>query len=308
MTSNPRVVVAQLLNDCLQQKTPLHYLMAQKKIENPTLPWPYIQALCFGVMRMYPRLYWLIHQYLAKPIKKKEALLEQLIIAGCYELLEMNTPDYAVIKETVFACDVLQKPWAKSLCNAVLRKVQEAIQTNTLCFDKDITAKTAHPKWLLGMLKKAWPSDWQTIVEANNIPPPLTIRINQKLITREKYQSILQEKNLSATPLSAPESLMVYPAVDIAKLPYFDKGMVSIQDGAAQFSPHLLDLKPKLQVLDACAAPGGKTCHILECEPLLDTLIAIERYAHRAAFITENLARLRLKADIVIADATEPLP
>lgn len=307
MTQYPRALAAKILQRCLAEKRPLHFLIDQAKSENPNLAWGYLQALCFGVMRYYPRLEWILSHHIKKPLKKKDEVIQCLLYIGIYDLFYMNTPEYASLKETVEACIALKREWAKGLCNAILRQLQEEKHAKQLDFEKDIAAKTMHPKWMIGLFKKAWPNHWSDICVANNSQAPMTLRVHRPTQNRDKYLKSLTEAGIKATPLATPESVMLQEPLDVQKLPGFTQGLVSIQDGAGQFAAHLLELAPHLRVLDACAAPGGKTCHILELESHLGSLLALEVSAPRLALLKQNLERLNLNATLCQMDATTAL-
>ncbi len=267
----------------------------------------FLQELCYGVLRWLPRLRFQLGQLLRKPLKSGDADIEYLLLAGLYQILELRTPDHAAVSASVDACGELGKPWAGKLCNAVLRRAareRESLQEQAA---KQPVAALAHPKWLLKTLQEAWPEDWQAIARANNERPPLYIRVNQRLIDRQRYSEMLSAAGLEAMPHAhADQALRVVPAISAAKLPGFERGLISIQDAAAQLAAKLLGLQPGQRVLDACAAPGGKTAHILETEPDLAEVIAVDLSADRLERLKLGLQRLRLTATCIAADATRP--
>lgn len=267
----------------------------------------FLQALVYGVLRFYPRLCFICDQLLQKPIKTKEIDLYYLAVIGLYQLMFMSIAPHAIISETVEAARVLNKPWATGLINAILRNFQRQSQTLLSTIHSNEIAHYAHPKWLLETIKSAWPTEWQAILTANNESPPLSLRVNQQKITRDDYLKTLETEGFPAdTILETPAGITLKTAVDITKLPGFNDGLFSVQDGAAQFAAQLLTLKPNLRVLDACAAPGGKTTHILEKEPNLQTLVAIDIAPARTTLIQENLSRLHLSATVITADTNKP--
>jgi len=267
----------------------------------------FLQALIYGVLRFYPRLCFVCDKLLQKPIKTKEIDIYYLAVIGLYQLMFMSVAPHAIISETVEAARVLNKPWATGLINAILRNFQRQSKTLLPTIDSNEIAHFAHPRWLLDEIKSAWPTEWQTILTANNEAPPLSLRVNQQKITRDDYLKTLQTEEFPADKiLGIPAGITLKTAVDITKLPGFNDGLFSVQDGAAQFAAELLALKPNLRVLDACAAPGGKTTHILEKEPNLQALVAIDIAPTRTALIQENLSRLHLSATVITADANKP--
>jgi 16S rRNA (cytosine967-C5)-methyltransferase len=163
----------------------------------------------------------------------------------------------------------------------------------------------AHPAWLQATIKDDWPENWQKVLEGNNQPPPLWLRVNSQVATLEKVEASLAEAGFTTQRNDfAREALLVSPAAAVSELPGFSEGHFSVQDAAAQLAAGLLDVQPGMRVLDACAAPGGKTCHLLELFPGLE-LLALERYANRLHRVQENLDRLHLQCELVAADATD---
>jgi len=264
------------------------------------------QELCYGVLRWGPRLQAIAGQLLQKPLKKKDGDVYALILIGLYQSLYMRIPDHALVTETVAATRVLNKPWAKGLVNAVLRSFQRQKESLLLSADQNEEAQSAHPLWLLELLKQAWPSDWQAIVAANNQRPPMTLRVNCLKQSRDDYLLRLNEVEIKAHAVDSVESAIELESpLDVGRLPGFDQGDVSVQDAAAQLAAGLLDLSPDHRVLDACTAPGGKACHILEVEPDLAGLVAVDKDEKRLQRVEMNLARLGFQAELIAADVTE---
>lgn len=252
-----------------------------------------VQAICYGVCRYYSRLDIALSFLLTKPMKAKDSDVHALLLVGLYQLMEMRIPDYAAVTETVNAVDGLQKQWARALVNAVLRSW---IRRKTEIEEKmaeEPESVFAHPNWWITHIKKAWPNVWETILEANNVLPPFALRVNERRLTREAYLQKLKVKEMEASILPETRSgIILNTAVPLDELPGFTEGDVSVQDGAAQLAAELLELAPKERVLDACAAPGGKLTHILEIEPNLSYVAAIEKDKNRLLSIEENLTRL----------------
>lgn len=266
-----------------------------------------LQELCFGVARFAPAYTVLAKQLLSKPIKNKETEVQMLLFIGFYQLQHTRIPDHAAINSVVNACKTLKKNWATGLLNGVLRNFIRDRQTIETKLDNNLAYQYAHPQWLTDQLRKAWPNHWQALLQNNNDYPPLTLRINQKHNSREDYVKALhhQESNANeaALTLYAKHGLTLANAVDITTLPGYASGDFSVQDEAAQLSAELLELAPKQRVLDACCAPGGKTCHILEQEPTLAEVVAIDIEASRMERVAANLARLKLDATLKVANA-----
>lgn len=266
-----------------------------------------LQELCYGTLRYHFRLKPLLQQQMSKPLKAKESDLESLLLVGLYQLLYLRTPGHAAVSETVSAVQELKKGWAKGLVNGVLRNCQRNLDKLQTAVDAHYSSQYAHPDWLIERLQQAWPEQWQAILEANNQHPPMTLRINAQHFTPEAYQQQLLKQQINATlhPHS-PTAVTLEKPQDVAQLPGFADGWLSVQDSAAQLAAQLLNAQKGDRVLDACAAPGGKSCHILEQQPQLKTLVAIDCDASRLTRIEENLQRLKLKATLHCADASDP--
>lgn len=269
----------------------------------------WVQAACFGVCRIYPRLALLLTQLLNKPLKKKDQFIGSLLLVGLYQILEMRIPPYAAVKETV---DALQgrDVWARGLVNAILRGFLRKSETLLGEVNATLEGQYAHPAWWIEKIRTAWPVDWETILIANNSHPPCTLRVNQRMLTRDEYIQLLEEQNLNAQSLSEThEGLVLAQPLPAHDLPGFSAGQVSFQDGGAQLAADYLELAPELRVLDACAAPGGKYTHILERQDRLAICVGVEKEKARMPYIIENVMRLQLMDTAhqeIIGDALEP--
>lgn len=282
-----REVALKALIEVIDKKRPLSHI--ETKLT------PYAQALCFGVLRHYIRLNAISNFMLDKPIKKPYVHLALLM--GLYELSILKKPPYAVINETVSLLSP-KYTWAKGLVNAILRRYDREHDDIHLIADEQWNT----PKWLLEKLQSDYPNDWQAIIKAEDEHPPMSLRVNQRLISRDEYLS-----KVSASPIPhTQDGIVLNEPMSAQDLPGFDEGLVSVQDGAAQLAAQLLELKPGLRVLDACSAPGGKTCHILETEQKLELCLALDIEPRRVEKIKENLKRLQLNAEVKAADALKP--
>lgn len=268
---------------------------------------PLIQELCYGVMRWYPRLDALALQLLERPLKAKDGDLRALILMGCYQLLYMRVADHAAVTKTVEATKALGKPWATGLINGVLRRFQREQDALLKALEDNPVAQNACPAWLLKMIKTAWPEQWQHIIEASNQRPPMTLRVNLRHKSHDSYAEQLKSQEVVFSTISdVPTALVLERPQDVYELPGFLDGDVSVQDAGAQIAAGLLDLQPGQRVLDACAAPGGKSCHILEAEPELASLVSLDVDASRLERVKENLQRLKLNAELCQGDASAP--
>lgn len=252
----------------------------------------FYRELCFGTLRFYHRLDALLQPLLKKPFSKKDADIHALLLIGLYQLVYLRTPDHAAISASVDATKALKKPWAKGLVNAVLRnflRQQNNDETKTKALKA--AAQASHPQWLLEKLKQDWPDHWQAVVDYNNSQPAMALRVNLGKVSRDDYQARLRELDIE-TECDPNNScgLRLNKATAVTLLPEFEQGVVSVQDPGAQLAAELLNLEPAMRVLDACAAPGGKTTHILEIAP--DSLLtAIDSSSERLQKVIENLAR-----------------
>ncbi|MGH8312132.1 MAG: 16S rRNA (cytosine(967)-C(5))-methyltransferase RsmB [Gammaproteobacteria bacterium] len=265
-----------------------------------------VRELCYGTLRFEPRLEFWLTGLLARPLDARESELRALLLLGLYQLSEMRVAPHAAIGETVEACRHLSKPWAVQLVNAVLRRFQREQARLMTELPQHAGAYYAHPRWLLERIRQDWPDRWREILEAGNQRPPLTLRVNRLRRTRA---ALLEE--LAATGIAAQacefsaDGVIALEPFDVRTQPGFSAGHFSVQDEAAQLAAELLELRAGMRVLDACAAPGGKTCHLLECCPQAQ-LLALDNDAQRVPKIHENLQRLGLRAEISVADATRP--
>jgi len=263
----------------------------------------FIQALCYGVCRQYHRLDYILSQLLDKPLKDTE--VKALALVGLYQLKYMRVKPHAAVSETVLAAR--KKPWAKSLINAVLRtylREQEELEHKA---DKIQVAALSHPDWLIKQIERDWPEQALNIFLENNLQPPMVLRVNLAKVSREQYLQLLTGQNVEAEIVSfCPAAIKLDKPVPVDILPGFADGLVSVQDTAAQLAAGLLDVRPGHRVLDVCAAPGGKAAHILESQPQLKELVAVDIDESRMHRVSENCRRLKLQATLMVGDAANP--
>lgn len=266
-----------------------------------------IQELSYGTLRWYYRLDGLLQQLLKKPLKQRDADIRCLLLTGLYQLSQLAMPQRVAVNETVQATQALQKDWARGLVNGVLRNYQRQADVLESHVDQTAEFRYAHPQWLVQRLQADWPDAWRAVLDANNQRPPFSLRINLRHLTRDEYLDELAARFIEARPLPHTKTgILLSRAVAVELLPGFADGFVSVQDGAAQLAAGLLDAQPGQRVLDACAAPGGKTAHILETTPGIAQLTALDIDAQRLERVEANLSRLSLKATLQQGDAGEP--
>ena len=267
----------------------------------------FVKELVFGVCRWHYRLEAISEQLISKPLKPKEREVKALVLLGLYQLIYTRVKPHAAVSETAEAARKLNKKWAVGLINAVLRRFQREQEALLEQADQQEQARFSHPTWLLKRLKRAWPDDWQKIAEAANGRPPMSLRIQTSRIGLQQYQKQLMDAGFEAEMVSGiADGLVLGIPVDAQTLPGFAEGQVSVQDCGAQLAAHLMQLEPGQKVLDACAAPGGKSCHMLELMQGDIELTAIDVDATRLKRVSENLKRLNLTARVAVGDAASP--
>ena len=303
---NPRLAAAKALTAVLNGKASLNSSLPLQLDKVEVRDRGLTQDLAFGTARWQPRLSALANKLLQKPFKAADADVEALLLVGLYQLLDTRIPAHAAIGETVGCADKLKKPWAKALLNAVLRNAQRESEALLAELERDPVVRTAHPRWLQKSLKAFWPEQWEAICAANNAHPPMILRVNRRHHSRDAYLQLLVEAGIEAQPCTfSQDGIVLAAACDVRNLPGFAEGWISVQDEAAQLAADLLDLAPGQRVLDACCAPGGKTCHILEVEPKLAGVVAVDLEAKRLVRVRENLERLGLSAELIAADGRD---
>jgi 16S rRNA (cytosine967-C5)-methyltransferase len=262
------------------------------------------QALCYGVMRHYYSLNFILSTLLDKKLKKKDSDVKALILIGLYQLDHMRTPAHAAVSASVESCKELKKAWAKNLVNAVLRRYQREHDKFPELIAADESANNEHPAWLLEILKDEYPQHWQSIIKENNLPPPMSLRVNSRKTDRDSYLKKLQAAGIEAqaSNLNQTGIVLTHP-MGVEALPDFAEGHVSVQDLAAQLAIPLLEPQAGERILDACSAPGGKLAHLLETSPTLEQVIAIEKEPHRFKKLETTLERLGLSAKLIQNDA-----
>jgi 16S rRNA (cytosine967-C5)-methyltransferase len=304
MAKNTRIIAAQTLVCVLDGGQSLTSALEKTltQLENPQEK-AFVQAVCYGVCRYYHRLQFLLSQLLDKPIKDAE--IYALALVGLYQLAFMRVKTHAAVSETVDATPK-KKSWAKNLINALLRRyLREQEQLETLANSNSV-ALHSHSKWLISRIENDWGEKAASIFQAANEPPPMVLRMNALQTTRENYLQQLADLEIEAeTVENCPSAIRLLKPVGVTSLPNFESGMVSVQDTAAQFAAGLLELRAGQRVLDLCAAPAGKTAHILESQSDLNC-VAVDIDATRMLRVETNLQRLNLSAQLIVGDATQP--
>lgn len=268
-----------------------------------------LQALVYGSVRWYFRLDALLAMLLDRPLKARDRQLRGLLLVGLFDLAYGRTPTHAAVAETVNASNKIRHPRARGLVNAVLRRFLREREALEAAIDREPHVRDANPRWLHEALVRDWPEDWRSIVAANNTHPPMWLRINRRRAEPAEYGRLLSESLEMAVTAheAAPEAICLENPVPVSALPGFQEGLVSVQDAAAQLAAPLLAVAPGQRVLDACAAPGGKTAHIAELSDCKAQVVALDISAERLGRIADNLQRLHLvDVQTICGDALNP--
>jgi 16S rRNA (cytosine967-C5)-methyltransferase len=264
-----------------------------------------LMALLSDGARWWMRFDPALDRLLEKPLRQKEPAIHALLVLGLVQLEILQLPDYAAVAATVQATRTLQRPRMAGLVNAVLRRWQRERIELLAALDAKPQTRHAHPAWLAKAIARDWPAQADAVMAANNVEPPLMLRVNRRRAERDALIERLRADGYTAEPHAWLGDAIVLPhSSDVTRMPGFAAGEFAVQDGAAQIAADLADMRDGLRVLDACAAPGGKACHLLERADV--ALTALEFDARRAQRIGQNLERLGLNADVVIGDAGQP--
>lgn len=259
------------------------------------------QDLSFGALREYGVVDVALGMLLDKPLQDK--LLHGLLLAALAELRSRPQAAHMIVDQAVDAAVRLRSARAKGLVNAVLRNALRRSAEIELALGATETARYKHPQWWIEALRAAYPRDWKSILVASNLHPPMTLRVNSRRLPPQSYLQKLAQSGLEARPLFGAAIRLATPC-RVDALPGFAEGEVSVQDAGAQCAAPLLDVRPGMRLLDACAAPGGKAAHLLELTQCHVT--AVELLAGRAERIADNFARLGLSGRIVVGDCLAP--
>lgn len=300
----PRALAARILAAVLSGRSLKAELAAQLPALDDARDRALVEAACFGALRARRRYEFALTQWMPRPLPAKDARIHALLLAGLAQLEAMRLPAHAAIAATAEAARLLDRPRHVGLVNALLRRATR----EPLPASDDPAIAHDHPDWLLDALRRDWPQDWPVIVAANHREAPLWLRVNAAKIAREDYAQRLHAAAIMFRVAEFPSAAVVLErALPTSRLPGWDTGLVSVQDGAAQLAVEALDARSGERVLDACAAPGGKTAQLLEHARDLD-LLALDVDEARLARVRGTLVRLGLdgRAALRAADAADP--
>lgn len=302
MISNPRVIAAKFCRAVIIERKSLGILF-NDLIDYKDVNIPLIKELVYGSLRFFPKLKAIVNYFLTKKTNDN-SLSYFLLIVGCYQLLYTKIPSYAVINETVDSLDEQNQSAQKGFVNAILRKIDQ----NKPNIDDFITKEfeiLSHPKFIHKIIKKDYPKDYKDILFHNNQKAPMWIRINTAKTNINDYLEELSKKNISVCKRIGNFGICLESPCDVNELPGFSDGLCTVQDASAQMATIYLDPKPKERILDACAAPGGKTSHILElCNGDVD-LTALDSNPLRLEKLKDNLSRFDWNFKIVTGHAEQ---
>lgn len=295
MTTPVRAVAASILHDVTQGSS-LNKVYGRAEKTVADREHPLLRELVYGSLRLWPLYKGITRQLLERPLKAKDLILEALLITAMYELDECATPDYASVSGAVDCCEQLGRPWANRFINGCLRRYQR--DKAGLLKSLGDTERAALPGWLHKLLSKSYPEQLHQLTYASRQRPPFTLRVNTERISIDEYRALLTEAGIDARAAGTCGLTLTHP-LPVAKLPHFQDGFVSVQDASAQLAGLLLSPEPGMTVLDACAAPGGKACHLAE---LGAAVTAADISEDRLVKVNENASRLKISITSILSD------
>ena len=266
-----------------------------------------VRSLSYGAVRGYYRHEAILSRLLSAPVRSLDLLVRALLSVALFELEDERTPEYAVVDAAVDTAKITDAARAGGLINAVLRRYLRERASLDADIARNPASRHASPVWLADRLRADWPVRWTQLLAAGDAQAPMWLRVNGRRSTTDAYLDTLRAAGIGArAEARVPQAVLLDAPCDVQDLPGFAQGLVSVQDLGAQCVAFPLGLAAGQRVLDACAAPGGKTALIAEREPDLDKLVAVDIDPQRLVRVRENLARGNLRADVISGDAGEP--
>lgn len=300
-----RAAAAEIVDAVVSGGKSLDAAIARFETQLPPADRPMLRMLAFGVLRHHWRLQEWIDGLVKNPFRKRDRVVNALLAVGLYQLTHTRVPDHAAVSETVEAARVLRRPKLAGVVNACLRRFQR--ETMAATEPRSEAARWNHPDWLIARFRDDWPADAEAILDANNAQAPMWLRANAARAGAAAYRDRLEAAGIAADLQDGvPDALRLAEPQAVTDLPGFAAGEVSVQDAAAQIAGRWLMAGAPRRVLDACAAPGGKSGHLLELGGDGFDLTALDSDAARLERVRENHARLGFDATIVCGDASKP--
>ena len=307
--TNTRALAAKMVEKVCYHGTSLSEAFLLPDLKPKENDRAFVKEICFGTIRYWIPLTAFLKTLLEKPIKAQDKDIECLLCVGLYQFIYMKLPHYAVVNETVSATRSLKKPWASALINKILRMAIEIAEPLKSLEEKSITARYAHPNWMIDKIKAAWPTDWEMILHANNAKAPLFLRVNKTKIALPDYEKLLSNHKISYQRIEGlSQGIKLNNPLPVDKIPGFKSGLFSVQDASGQKVIEYCDIHSDHRVLDTCAAPGSKTTHILEMHPDIQKLVAVDIAPSRLKKISANMKRLQLQSKnttLIAADISD---
>ncbi|MBT8087886.1 MAG: 16S rRNA (cytosine(967)-C(5))-methyltransferase RsmB, partial [Gammaproteobacteria bacterium] len=298
-----RAVAAETVDEVVTSGRSLDAAIAKNESRVPAAERSLLRLLSYGVLRHHWQLEAWINQLLARPFKRKDSAINALLSVGLFQLTETRIPDHAAVSQTVDATRQLRRPKLAGVVNACLRRFQRDKLAERAAVGDE--ARWNHPQWLIDTVQRDWPDEWQAILAANNRQAPMWLRVNGAKTGVDGYREKLRQANIEAAPLAGvPDALRLAEPCAVGDLPGFFEGEVSVQDAAAQLAARWLLSRTGGSILDACAAPGGKSGHLLELGGDDIRLVAVDRDKQRVKLVTESLSRIGRDATVIAADAS----
>jgi 16S rRNA (cytosine967-C5)-methyltransferase len=298
-----RALAAEIVDAVVSDGRSLDAAIAERESRVPPADRPLVRMLAYGVLRNHWQLQAWIAQLVSRPFRRRDSVINALLAVGLFQLTDTRVPDHAAVSQTVEAARALRRPKLAGVVNACLRRFQR----EDLAASDSEEVRWNHPAWLIERLRLDWPGDADAILEANNQRAPMWLRANARRTTAAEYLERLSAAGIEATlQKGVPDALRLTEPRSVDDLPGFGDGDASVQDAAAQIAARWLMRPGPRRVLDACAAPGGKSGHLAELGSDEFDLVAVDSDAERLERVRENLDRLGLAATIVAGDASKP--
>lgn len=302
-SKNVRAEAARCLLAVLDKGQSLSDVLPQAQINVGDKDAALLQEICFGAIRYFAKYDAICHQLLTKKLKGKQRVFHHLVIVGLYQLEHMRIPEHAAVAETVQAAVALKAQGLKGLVNACLRNFMRN-KTELMVKVTNPVTEFNHPSWFIKRIQAAYPDGWQQILEQNLLRAPMWLRVHTSNQSIDNFcQSLHDAKIEFERHPNNPSALRLLQPKPVDKIPGFDEGWFVVQDAAAQFAARLLEAKDHELILDACAAPGGKTCHVMDSANV--TMVAADIDETRLSRVAENLNRLKLDAQLVCGDLSQ---